>query len=77
MARHPLQTELCAYAHSQGGYDNADFRGDNGPSTTQARTSSSLTSFEKTIAVCYVRLRIWRLIASTHSDAGRASARAA
>jgi hypothetical protein len=53
-----LYRRLCAYAHSQAGYNNADFWESNGPVYVPRTYVLILDELRETIAVCYVLLRI-------------------
>ena len=49
---------LCAYAHSQAGYNNADFWESNGPVFVPSALGVVETEFRETLALCYLLLRL-------------------
>ena len=49
---------LCAYAHSQAGYNNADFWESNGPVFRPAALAVVEAEFRETLALCYLLLRL-------------------
>lgn len=49
---------LCAYAHSQAGYNNADFWESNGPIFVPAALEHVEAEFRETLALCYLLLRL-------------------
>ena len=49
---------LCAYAHSQAGYNNADFWESNGPIFVPSALSVVESEFRETLALCYLLLRL-------------------
>ena len=49
---------LCAYAHSQAGYNNADFWESNGPIYVPAALHVVEVEFRETLALCYLLLRL-------------------
>ncbi|MGH3402148.1 MAG: hypothetical protein ACRDRJ_06460 [Streptosporangiaceae bacterium] len=49
---------LCAYAHSQGGYNNADFWESNGPIFVPRALAVVEQEFRETLALCYLLLRL-------------------
>jgi len=49
---------LCAYAHSQAGYNNADFWESNGPIYVPAALHVVEAEFRETLALCYLLLRL-------------------
>jgi len=53
-----LYRRLCAYAHSQAGFNNADFWESNGPVYRPHAYDLVIDELRETIAVCYVLLRI-------------------
>ncbi len=57
MARRP-DRRLCAYAHAQAGYNNADFWASNGPVYRPNTYELVLDELRETTAVCLVLLRI-------------------
>ena len=48
---------LCAYAHSQAGYNNADFWKSNGPVFRPRALAVTEAEFRETLALCY--LLVW------------------
>jgi hypothetical protein len=53
-----LYDRLCAYAHSRGGYNNADFWESNGPVYRPKAFSLVLTEFWETLALSYLLLKL-------------------
>lgn len=53
-----LYRRLCAYAHSQAGYNNADFWESNGPVYSPSAYMLVFDELRETVAICYVLLRI-------------------
>jgi hypothetical protein len=53
-----LYRRLCAYAHAQAGYNNADFWESNGPVYRPQTYALVFDEVRETIAVCYVLLRL-------------------
>ena len=53
-----LYQRLCAYAHSQAGFNNADFWESNGPAYRPQAYVVVIDELRETVAVCYVLLRI-------------------
>jgi hypothetical protein len=53
-----LYQRLCAYAHSQAGFNNADFWESNGPVYRAQAYVVVIDELRETVAVCYVLLRI-------------------
>jgi hypothetical protein len=53
-----LYRRLCAYAHSQAGFNNADFWESNGPVYRPQVYTLVLDELRETVALCYVLLRI-------------------
>lgn len=49
---------LCSYAHSQGGYNNADFWESNGPIFVPRALCVVEQEFRETLALCYLLLRL-------------------
>lgn len=49
---------LCAYAHSQAGYNNADFWESNGPVFAPRALAVVEQEFRETLALCYLLLRL-------------------
>lgn len=49
---------LCAYAHSQAGYNNADFWESNGPVFVPSALTTVEQEFRETLALCYLLLRL-------------------
>jgi hypothetical protein len=49
---------LCAYAHSQAGYNNADFWESNGPVFVPRALMVVEREFRETLALCYLLLRL-------------------
>ena len=49
---------LCAYAHSQAGYNNADFWESNGPIFVPRALAIVEQEFRQTLALCYLLLRL-------------------
>jgi hypothetical protein len=49
---------LCAYAHSQAGYNNADFWESNGPIFVPSTLNVVESEFRETLALCYLLLRL-------------------
>jgi len=49
---------LCAYAHSQSGYNNADFWESNGPVFVPSALEAVEIEFRETLALCYLLLRL-------------------
>jgi hypothetical protein len=50
--------QLCSYAHSEGGYNNADFWASNGPVFVPSALETIEAEFRETLALCYLLLRI-------------------
>lgn len=50
--------QLCAYAHSQSGYNNADFWESNGPVYSPTSLAAVEHEFRNTLALCYLLLRL-------------------
>ena len=50
--------QLCAYAHSQSGYNNADFWESNGPVYSRTALEVVEREFRATLALCYLLLRL-------------------
>lgn len=53
-----LYARLCAYAHSEGGYNNADFWQSNGPIFVPAALQTVEAEFRETLALSYLLLRL-------------------
>lgn len=53
-----LYRRLCAYAHSQRGYNNADFWESNGPVYSPGAYELVLDELRETVAACYILLKI-------------------
>lgn len=53
-----LYRRLCAYAHSQAGYNNADFWESNGPVYVPRAYELVLDELRQTVAACYVLLKV-------------------
>ncbi|MHB8394332.1 MAG: hypothetical protein ACYDC5_07495 [Candidatus Dormibacteria bacterium] len=51
-------SRLCAYAHSQSGYNNADFWESNGPVFVPSALTVVETEFRETLALSYLLLRL-------------------
>lgn len=51
-------SRLCAYAHSQAGYNNADFWESNGPIFVPTALDTVESEFRETLALCYLLLRL-------------------
>jgi hypothetical protein len=49
---------LCAYAHSQAGYNNADFWESNGPIFVPAALAVVEAELRETLALCYLLMRL-------------------
>jgi len=51
-------SRLCAYAHSQAGYNNADFWESNGPIFVPSALAVVEAELRETLALCYLLLRL-------------------
>ena len=50
-------SRLCAYAHSQPGYNNSDFWQSNGPVYSERALRVLETEISRTVALCYLLMR--------------------